>query len=133
MKNLLISILLLASVTVFAQQQGNKRATNSNEEMATLQAKRLAMQLDLNEQQEEKIKLLFAKRIEARSELKAKNGELRKERIEMNNAAKIRITRNSNRGTISEMGTTSGKKKKRTQSPNEGKPELKFYFSSFAS
>ena len=88
MKNLLISILLLASVTVFAQQQGNKRATNSNEQMATLQAKRLAMQLDLNEQQEEKIKLIFAKRIEARSEPKAKNGELRKEHIEMNKQQK---------------------------------------------
>ncbi|MGA8855524.1 MAG: hypothetical protein WB492_15235 [Christiangramia sp.] len=91
MKNLLISILLLASVTVFAQQQGNKRATNSNEQMATLQAKRLAMQLDLNEQQEEKIKLIFAKRIEARSELKAKNGELRKERTEMNSEQKSEL------------------------------------------
>ena len=90
MKNMLISILLLASVTVFAQDKDQRRGDSSNDEMATLRAKRLAMQLDLNGQQETRIKALFLKRIEAPKGVteQREREKIREERMKMNEEMK---------------------------------------------
>jgi len=95
MKKLITALFLLLGITVFAQGQGDKRAELSDEEMAARGARNLAMQLDLNAEQEEEIKALFAERIEYRRSLKAQKDknkdkieedrkEMRKELIEMN-------------------------------------------------
>lgn len=99
MKKLITVAFLFIGITVLAQDRGSARAEMSQDEMATLRAKRLVMQLDLNAEQEEKLKKLFAKRIEANKELKEEidknkqadreeKAELRKERLEMNEEQK---------------------------------------------
>ena len=99
MKKLITAVFLFIGITVFAQDRAAARAEMSQDEMATLRAKRLVMQLDLNAEQEEKLKKLFAKRIEANKELKKEieknkqadreeKAELRKERMEMNQEQK---------------------------------------------
>ena len=62
-------MILLFSITVFAQERGERRSEMTNEEMATLHAKRLAMQLDLNEEQEARLKELYTKQIGERREI----------------------------------------------------------------
>lgn len=95
MKKIISLILILFSVTLFAQENPKKGDEMSNEEMATLQAKRLSMQLDLNAEQEEKLKTFYAKRIEAQrmliEEQKEERKEMRKERMEMNEAQKAEL------------------------------------------
>ena len=89
---------LLLSITVFAQERGDK----TDDEMAARGARNLAMQLDLDAKQEEEIKALFAERIEFRRSLNAerdKNKEeiekqrkdMRKERMEMNEEQKAEL------------------------------------------
>ncbi|MDR5591980.1 hypothetical protein [Christiangramia sp. SM2212] len=102
MKKLITVVFLFLGISVFAQERGAARAEISQDEMATLRAKRLVMQLDLNTDQEEKLKKLFAKRIEANKELKeeiqknkdadrAEKAEMRKERMEMNEEQKAEL------------------------------------------
>jgi periplasmic protein CpxP/Spy len=82
MKNLIILAVMLFSLAGLAQNPAEKPNELSNEEMASLQAKRLAMQLDLNEEQEQKLKVLYLKRIEERKELMEERREARKEMME---------------------------------------------------
>jgi periplasmic protein CpxP/Spy len=82
MKNLIILAVMLFSLAGLAQDPAEKPNDLSNEEMASLQAKRLAMQLDLNEEQEQKLKVLYLKRIEERKELMEERREARKELME---------------------------------------------------
>lgn len=95
MKKIISLIILLFSLTLFAQEDPGKVDEMSNEEMATLHAKRLAMQLDLNAEQEGKLKVLFSKRIEAKHKLmeqqKEERNEMRKDRMEMNEAQKAEL------------------------------------------
>ena len=65
MKNTIIIICLLLSVSAFSQQKdrAEKRFHHTNmttEEMATLKSKKMALQLDLNKSQQEEVKQLFA-------------------------------------------------------------------------
>lgn len=90
MKKFLIVVLMFAGVGLFAQNRHQMREEKSSEEMATLKAQRLTMQLDLNEEQQGNLKQLFQKHIEARKEkraemrekMKEKRSEMREERME---------------------------------------------------
>lgn len=92
MKNLITAMFLFFSITLIAQEPNSPRAEMSNEEMATLGAKRLAMQLDLNAQQEEELKTFYVKQMDARRKLmeksKGERDEMKKERMEMNEEQK---------------------------------------------
>ncbi|WP_300441133.1 hypothetical protein [Christiangramia sp.] len=83
MKNILTILLIFIGMTSFAQERGERRSDLTTEEMATLGAKRLAMQLDLNQDQEEKLKELYVKRIEAIKDFQEKRKEKMEERKEM--------------------------------------------------
>ncbi len=83
MKKIITVIFLFLGITVFAQQRGDARKERSSEEMATLMAKRLSMQLDLNEEQREKITVLFLERIEARKASAENRPKMSPERMEM--------------------------------------------------
>ena len=100
-KIILILSLALISIATFAQEAERKSQT-SGEEMATLGAKRLAMQLDLTAEQKSKLKELYLKRIEdrkerreerleEREEIRKKRNEMRRERIEMSEEYKEEI------------------------------------------
>ncbi|SDS52222.1 hypothetical protein [Gramella sp. MAR_2010_147] len=102
MKKLITVMFLFLSITAFAQERNSQKGDLSNEEMATLGAKRLAMQLDLNAEQEAKLKILYIKQIEVRKErmeqrkenmeqLKEERDEMRKERMEMNEEQKAEL------------------------------------------
>ncbi|MDX1543375.1 MAG: DUF4890 domain-containing protein [Christiangramia sp.] len=79
MKNLITLMILFFSITCFAQERGERRSEMTDEEMAILGAKRLAMQLDLNEEQEAKLKELYTKRIGEQRELMQERREEREE------------------------------------------------------
>jgi len=87
-------LLILAGLTTFAQESRGRDKDPTIEEMATLRAKRLMMQLDLNTEQETKLKKLYTNRIESKKELlerqkedlknsEAKRYDMREERLEM--------------------------------------------------
>lgn len=79
----MITVLFLAlGLSTFAQERGEGRKDLSNEEMATLSAKRLAMQLDLNEDQEIKLKTLYMTRMETMKEGREENAEKRADMME---------------------------------------------------
>ena len=79
----MITVLFLAlGLSTFAQERGEGRKDLSSEEMATLSAKRLAMQLDLNEDQEMKLKTLYMTRMENMKDGREENAEKRAEMME---------------------------------------------------
>ena len=88
MKKLLCLIIILSSLSLTAQQRGEMRNDLSKEEMATLHAERLSMQLDLNAEQKEKLKALFMERMEAREKLQEEKNEMRAERRQFNEKQK---------------------------------------------
>ncbi len=88
MKKIITVLFLFMGLSVFAQQRGEARQERSSEEMATLMAKRLSMQLDLNEEQQEKLTALYLKRIEARKVMTEKRSKMREERMEMSEEQK---------------------------------------------
>lgn len=79
MKKMITVLFLALGLSTFAQERGEGRKDLSNEEMATLSAKRLAMQLDLNEDQEMKLKTLYMSRIETAKDARKENAEKREE------------------------------------------------------
>lgn len=87
MKNIITALILLLSFSSFSQERGEAREERSSEEMATLMAKRVSMQLDLNEEQQTKLKALYLKGIEERKEMRTENreerAEMREERQDM--------------------------------------------------
>ena len=102
MKKIVTLLLLIFSTAVFAQERGERRESMNKDEMASLQAKRLTMQLDLNEEQQQKLEALFAERMEANEEMREKKQkdreemmedrkEMRKERMEMNEEQKAKL------------------------------------------
>ena len=82
MKKMITIVFLALGLSTFAQERGEGRKDLSNEEMATLSAKRLAMQLDLNEDQEMKLKTLYMTRMDVKEEGRAENAEKRTEMME---------------------------------------------------
>ena len=82
MKKIITILFLALGLSTFAQERGEGRKDLSNEEMATLSAKRLAMQLDLNEDQEMKLKTLYMTRMDVKEEGRAENAEKRAEMME---------------------------------------------------
>lgn len=88
MKKIITVVFLFMGLSIFAQQKGETREERSSEEMATLMAKRLSMQLDLNEEQQEKLTAFYLKRIEARKAMAEKRSEMRQERMEMSEEQK---------------------------------------------
>ena len=79
MKKMITAIFLLFSVAIFAQERRVGEEKNDSNEMASLTARRMAMQLDLNKDQEDKLQKLYFKRIESRQESKDKNLKAREE------------------------------------------------------
>lgn len=99
MKKLITVMFFLLSITVFAQERGAGRSEMSDDERAARGARNLAMQLDLNEKQEEELKAWFAERIEyqkaqmaqkdkSRKKMKKERQEMRRDRMEMNEEQK---------------------------------------------
>jgi len=82
MKKMITVLFLALGLSTFAQERGEGRKDLSSEEMATLSAKRLAMQLDLNEDQEMKLKTLYMTRMETMKEGREENAEKRAEMME---------------------------------------------------
>ncbi|MFV9483168.1 hypothetical protein ACNI3T_04980 [Christiangramia sp. ASW11-125] len=82
MKRMITVLFLALGLSTFAQERGEGRKDLSNEEMATLSAKRLAMQLDLNEDQEIKLKTLYMTRMETMKEGREENAEKRADMME---------------------------------------------------
>ena len=82
MKRMITVLFLALGLSTFAQERGEGRKDLSNEEMATLSAKRLAMQLDLNEDQEMKLKTLYMTRMETMKEGREENAEKRADMME---------------------------------------------------
>jgi len=87
-------LLILVGLTTFAQESRGRDKDPTIEEMAILRAKRLMMQLDLNTEQEAKLKKLYTNRIESKKELlerqkedpknsEAERYDMREERLEM--------------------------------------------------
>lgn len=92
-------MIMFFSLTIAAQgQRQNKRANYTPEQIATLQSKKLALRLDLNEEQQKEVKKMMLKSAEERQKLRAsfqKNkqdgtGFTRDERFEREN---MRLTR----------------------------------------
>jgi len=94
MKRIFSMLLILVGLTTFAQESRGRDKDPTIEEMATLRAKRLMMQLDLNTEQEAKLKKLYTNRIESKKELlerqkenpknsEAERYDMREERLEM--------------------------------------------------
>lgn len=76
MKKLLTAFLIVCSISAFAQKHGQNMRNLSDEELAERQTKMLAMQLDLNEDQQESIQTLFTERIQSRRERKEEMKEM---------------------------------------------------------
>lgn len=69
MKKIITLIALFFSIGLFAQDMEQRRAQADSEEMAVLKAKRMAMQLNLSEEQEIKLRSFFSRNIKERKEL----------------------------------------------------------------
>ena len=70
-------IFLFISLITFSQEQGGIEANNEKE--ASLKVQRLAMQLDLNKEQQEKLNVLFTQRLQERNEVLEEKRQERKE------------------------------------------------------
>ncbi len=71
MKKFILLCLILTGLNLMAQERPQRRSEMSSEEMATLGAKRMAMQLELNADQEAKLQKIYQDRFEEEKELRA--------------------------------------------------------------
>ena len=93
MKNLIIVLLLMLSVSAFAQDKKKERKPDHKtdrvemtaDEMTTLRTKRMALQLDLTQAQQASLKSLFIAQATQRKALNAQNREMRKDTAAMRN------------------------------------------------
>jgi len=84
MKKMIMVLFLALGLTSFAQERMEGRKDLSNLEMATLGAKRMAMQLDLQQDQEDKVRALYLKRIETRKKMEASSDKASKDERDEN-------------------------------------------------
>lgn len=82
MKKLIPAIFLLLSIGLFAQEKDASRTNMKEQEMATLKAQRLGMQLDLNEDQKKNLEKLYASYQESLNELKREEPEENNQKID---------------------------------------------------
>jgi uncharacterized protein YqfA (UPF0365 family) len=86
MKKLSLFLIMLISISAFSQQKGHSNkaemANMSAEETATLQTKKLTLQLDLNQAQQVEIKKLYQKNAEERKAMMAQHKKMRAEDAE---------------------------------------------------
>lgn len=75
MKKIILIFILFSGMSGFSQQNETRNSEGTTEEMATVRAKRLALQLDLTEEQQNKLKDHFAKRIKEEQDLMQKRRE----------------------------------------------------------
>ncbi|MCH4824527.1 hypothetical protein ML462_15245 [Gramella lutea] len=92
MKKILTVIFVLLSLSMFSQQKSERKSDLTKDEMARLRADRLAMQLDLDEDQKEKLKGLFAERIEAQEKMREERREMKEEKQQFNEKQKEELS-----------------------------------------
>ena len=87
MKKIISTVFILLSIPMFSQQN-QELGIKSNEKLATIQAKRLSMQLDLNDDQQSKLAELYLQRLtvldKAQEKEYGKEEELRQKSLKMN-------------------------------------------------
>ena len=86
MKKLSLLVIMLISISAFSQQKGQQhkgdKADMSAEEMATLQTKKLTLQLNLNEAQQQEVKKLYIEKAEERKAIMAERKKMSAEDLE---------------------------------------------------
>lgn len=90
----LAAIALLFSLTINAQQKGetaNKRSSMTSEQKATLQSKKLALQLDLDKQQQAAVYEIMKKNADERQLKSTELREKRKQGVELSNEERFQI------------------------------------------
>lgn len=80
MKKFIILCMVLTGLNLMAQERPQRGTKMSSEEMATLGAKRIAMQLDLNAEQEAKLQKIYQERFDEEKQMRAE----RREKMEEN-------------------------------------------------
>ena len=94
MKKIISTVFILLSIPMFSQQN-QELGIKSNEKLATIQAKRLSMQLDLNDDQQSKLAELYLQRLtvldEAQEKEYGKEEEIRKKSLKMNQHQKAEL------------------------------------------
>lgn len=80
MKKFIILCMVLTGLNLMAQERPQRATKMSSEEMATLGAKRIAMQLDLNAEQEAKLQKIYQERFDEEKQMRAD----RREKMEEN-------------------------------------------------
>ncbi|MEO2127765.1 MAG: hypothetical protein ABGW91_06345 [Christiangramia sp.] len=75
MKKFLLLYLLFSTAVIFSQERPSRDSNLSTEEMATLAAKRTAMQLELRADQEQALQKIYLKRIDEEKTLRAERQE----------------------------------------------------------
>lgn len=86
MKKLGLLVIMLISISAFSQQKGQyhkgDKTDMSAEEMATLQTKKLTLQLNLNEAQQQEVKKLYIQNAEERKAMMAERKKMSAEDLE---------------------------------------------------
>ena len=90
MKKIILLCILLGSLNLAAQERPEHRANRSSEEMATLGAKRMAIQLGLNDEQQVKLQKIYQERFDEEKQMRAdrkqgtddSNAKIQKEMLE---------------------------------------------------
>ncbi len=86
MKKLSLFLIMLISLSAFSQQKGQHHKADktdmSAEEIATLQTKKLTLQLNLDQAQQQEIKKLYKEKAEERKALMAEHKKMREEDVE---------------------------------------------------
>ena len=94
MKKIISTVFILLSIPMFSQQK-QEIGIKSNEELATIQAKRLSMQLDLNDDQQSKLAELYLQRLtvldEAQEKEYGKEEEIRQKSLKINQLQKAEL------------------------------------------
>lgn len=80
MKKFIILCMVLTGLNLMAQERPQRATKMSSEEMATLGAKRITMQLDLNAEQEAKLQKIYQERFDEEKQMRAE----RREKMEEN-------------------------------------------------
>lgn len=77
MKNVFIAVVLMISLTTFAQDRKMHREEFTAEQKAELQVKKMTLDLDLNDKQQKDLKKLLVEQNKKREEARAKHQEIK--------------------------------------------------------